>query len=69
MPLIVLGLIPSLLAMAIGSMDILLLGLVMILSAGGDMLIILMLLKYKAASRDIIIFDHPSQAGSIVFER
>ncbi len=69
MPLIVLGLIPSLLAMAIGSMDIFLLGLVMILSAGGDMLIVLMLLKYKAASRDVIIFDHPSQAGSIVFER
>jgi hypothetical protein len=69
MPLIVLGLIPSLLAMAIGSMDIFLLGLVMILSAGGDILIVLMLLKYKAASRDVIIFDHPSQAGSIVFER
>ena len=69
MPLIVLGLIPTLLALIAGSIEVFLLGLCMILAAGGDMLIVLTLLKYKASSRDVIIFDHPSQAGSIVFER
>ncbi len=69
MPLIVLGIIPTVIGMVYGSLHILLIGLMMILAAGGDMLIVLGLLKYKSSSRNVIIFDHPSLPGSIIFER
>ncbi|WP_034452764.1 DUF3267 domain-containing protein [Butyrivibrio sp. AE2032] len=69
MPLIILGIIPTVVGMIVGSMLILLIGLMMIIAAGGDMLIVHGLLKYKSSSSDLVIFDHPSMPGSIVFEK
>ena len=69
MPLIALGIIPTAIAIACGSLFWLIIGLVMILSAGGDVLIVLKLLRYKTDAQEILIYDHPTKGGSIIFER
>ena len=69
MPLIVLGILPAVFALIVGNPDLLILGLVMILSAGGDVLIVLRLLRYKTDAKDIVLLDHPTQAGLAVFEK
>ena len=69
MPLLVLGLIPTVIAVVIGSVSLLYVGLLMILSAGGDILIVIKLLRYKSQAKELLIYDHPTQAGSVVFEK
>lgn len=69
MPLIVLGILPTVYAIFSGSLFMLLTGIVMIVSAGGDMAIVLELLKYKTACQDVKIFDHPTQVGFYLFEK
>ena len=69
MPLIVLGILPTAIAIAAGSYFWLLIGLVMILGAGGDVMIVLKLLRYKTDAEEVLIYDHPTKGGSIIFER
>ena len=69
MPLIVLGIIPTAIAIAAGSFFWLIIGLVMILSAGGDILLVWKLIRYKTDKQDVLIYDHLTKAGSIVFEK
>lgn len=69
MPCLVLGIIPSVVAVYINSFYLLFLGIVMIMAAGGDLTIILKMLFYKSSSTDVIIMDHPTECGFIVFER
>ncbi len=69
MPLIVLGIIPAVSAIFSGSFWVLILGDLMILSAGGDILIVLKLLMYKSSASETLIIDHPTQAGSVIFEK
>ena len=69
MPLVILGIIPSVIAIFTGSFFLLAIGFVMILSAGGDIMIVLKLLSYKSGAADVLIYDHPTQAGSVIFER
>ncbi len=69
MPLIILGIIPTVIAILFGSSFLLWYGILMILSAGGDILIILQLLLYKSNFPEKLYLDHPTQAGLVVFER
>ena len=69
MPLIVLGVIPTVLGILCGSLFWTIIGLVMVLSAGGDILIVLKLLLWKSAAAEQRFLDHPTQAGLVVFER
>lgn len=69
MPLVVLGIMPTLWAIATGSFALLLVGLVMIYAAGGDMLLVWELLRYNPQGAEMLIYDHPTQAGAVVFER
>lgn len=69
MPCLVLGIIPCIIAVYVNSVYLLLLGIIMIMGAGGDLTIILKLLFYKESSSDIIIMDHPTECGFIIFER
>ena len=68
-PLVVLGIVPTVVAIAIGSFWLLFVGVVMILSAGGDVIIVVLLLRHRSATSEQLIYDHPTQAGCIVFER
>lgn len=69
MPLIVLGIIPSVIAICINSLGLLLMGALMIFSAGGDIMISGKIMSYKSQAKNIIYFDHPTQAGLYVFEK
>ena len=62
-PFFLLGLIPSLLGVFIGSFQCLTFGLLGILAAGGDMSICLNMLKYKNA----LFLDHPTSCGFAAF--
>ena len=68
MPCLVLGIIPSVIAVIISSMGLLAVGLLMIVTAGGDILVIILLLKNKA-SENAIYIDHPTDIGLVVFDK
>ena len=44
-------------------------GIVMVMSAGGDVMIVLEILKNKSRAEDVLYMDHPTQAGGVLFER
>ena len=69
MPLFILGIIPIAAAIAAGSWLLLWIGIVMVLSAGGDILLTFNILKHKNRSADVLYLDHPTQAGGVIFER
>ena len=69
MPLIALGLIPTAIGILAGSLLWLFIGLVMILSAGGDILIVLKLLRWRSEAAETRYVDHPTLAGLVAFER
>ncbi len=69
MPLIALGIIPFVISLISGSFPLLIISIIMILAAGGDVMIVLNVLKYKSDAKHIVYIDHPTQAGGVIFER
>ena len=69
MPLVLLGIIPTVIAYITSSFVLLLIGLTMILSAGGDIMLVLKLLSFQTDAKESMIYDHPTEAGCIVFTR
>ena len=69
MPLVVLGIIPMIVGIAIGNGSMLLLGVIMAASAAGDILIIRNMLAHKSSAREIVYMDHPTEVGVVAFER
>jgi hypothetical protein len=69
MPLIVLGIVPVIYGITAGSFFITFMGLFMTLCAGGDVMILLQILMFRTDARDVVIYDHPVQAGCVVFTR
>ena len=71
MPCIVLGILPTAIGILLGSHLWFWIGIVMILSAGGDIMIVWKVLTFKKQdlSKEILIYDHPTQAGSVIFEK
>ncbi len=68
-PTVILGLAPMLIAIVVGSPFLFLLGAMMYLGGGGDIMIILKMLRFKANGSEILYFDHPYKVGLIVFEK
>lgn len=66
MPLLLLGIVPTLVAFCVGSLLWLLLGIVFIVSAAGDMMIVWAIRKEPA---DVLVYDHPSEAGCYVYHK
>jgi hypothetical protein len=69
MPLFVVGILPSVIAIITGWFWLLLVGVCMILGAGGDIIITYRILKYKSDRAEVIYYDHPTKCGFITFER
>ena len=69
MPLIVLGILPSVASVFNGSYLMLLLGLIMTVAAAGDIMIVWQLLRYKTDAKDVFCLDHPTMSGLVIFER
>ena len=69
MPMFLLGICVMLAAVIMGNQLMMILGVVNTLAGAGDILVILKLLSYKTKGKDIVIIDHPYEAGLVVFER
>lgn len=66
MPLLLLGVLPFLVALAVGSHLWLLIGILFITAAAGDIMIVWAVRKESA---DTLVYDHPSEAGCYVYHR
>ena len=69
MPLIVLGILPMIVGIAIGNPGVLFVGIFMVVGAAGDILIIRNILGYRSKANEFVYMDHPTEAGGVVFER
>ena len=69
MPLLILGILPTAAGILFGNGLLFWIGIVMTLSAGGDILIVLQILLYKSPAPEKLFVDHPTQAGVVVYER
>ena len=68
MPCIVLGIIPSVIAVITGDLGLMFLGALMIMSAGGDLLICKMILSGEGSGSSVYL-DHPTEIGLVRFDR
>ena len=68
MPCLVLGILPCIISWITGSGWLLGIGLLMILGAGGDLLILVMILRGKFNDTALFL-DHPTEVGLVVFEK
>lgn len=66
MPLLVVGLVPFTISFIIGNHLLMALSLLMILGAGGDVTMVLLLLKER---KDALVLDHPTLCGCVVFKK
>lgn len=64
MPALITGFFPTILSIVIGSPLLLIFGIVFVIGAGGDFMILWMLRKDK----NLMISDHPSKIGYIVYK-
>ena len=70
MPFLTLGIIISTVALFIpNNATLLLVGIIMMFGAGGDLSIIYLLLKNKSKSKDVLYMDHPVDCGVVMFEK
>ena len=67
-PTVVLGLLPVIAAYASGSAGLLAVGLLMTLSGGGDLAIVLKMLRFKPDG-EVRFLDHPYECGLVAFVR
>ena len=67
MPTIILGIIPMIVAIAIGNAVVFGIAFLMILSGGGDMLTSFKLLTFKTNGKKSIYIDHPYLVGLTAF--
>lgn len=69
MPTIILGFIQGWAAIASGNLLLFALSMALMFGGGGDFLIIILLLLYRKKKRTLILMDHPTQLGSVLFEK
>ena len=69
MPLIVLGIVPCIIAVISGNIYALAFGAIMVIAAGGDIIVTLRILRYKTDKNELVFYDHPTKCGFITFER
>lgn len=65
-PAIILGIIPAIIAIVIGNLELLIFGVFFTMAAGGDFLIINLIRK---ESRSDLVQDHPSEAGCFIYRK
>ena len=69
MPLVLVGLVPLAAGILTGYFPLLLIGIVMTVSAAGDIMIVWNILRYRSAAAEVLYVDHPTQGGGIIFEK
>lgn len=66
LPLIILGIIPGILACVFGSYALLIYGLLMTVCAGGDLLVLFLIIRSHLKG-DVLFLDHPTDVGLVGF--
>lgn len=66
MPLILLGIVPTIIGICVGSLLWTLVGVALISGAAGDIMIVWAIRKEPA---DALVYDHPSEAGCLVYHK
>lgn len=69
MPTILLGILPSVIGIVLNNVFIFDLGLVLILSGGGDAYIVYKLVSHKIKGSECLCIDHPYECGVVTFEK
>ena len=69
MPLILLGIVPFVISIFTASVFWLWVAVIMTAAATGDIMIAVKLLRYKKTGSELLVIDHPVDAGTVVFER
>lgn len=69
MPTLVLGILPAATAIITGLYPVLWMSAIMILAGGGDLAIILKVLRFKSDKKEVKCLDHPYEAGLVIFTR
>ena len=69
MPLLILGILPMTAAVIAGCCFWLVLGIIMTISAGGDILLTINILRYKSNADKVVYIDHPTELGGVIFEK
>ena len=65
-PAIILGIIPSIIAIITGNLGLLIFGMLFTMAAGGDFLIINLIRKESSSD---LVQDHPSEAGCFIYRK
>lgn len=71
MPMTLLGIIPGIVSIFLGSTLLLGISAIQILAGAGDLLISCMVIKHmvKTRCKDVVLIDHPYDCGSVIFEK
>lgn len=69
MPLILLGIILTIIAFCVKSYLILVLGLAMIAGAMGDIIVSWLILKNRSKEKETLVLDHPTNIGCYIYEK
>lgn len=69
MPLMVLGILPTVLGLLIGNAAFTLIGALFIIGAGGDLAMVYLLMSYKPERKDLLVYDDPTKIGVRFFEK
>ena len=69
MPTLILGFATAIAAVITDQLLLLFLAEIMLLSGGGDFLIILKILLYRTDKKESVYCDHPYECGFVVFEK
>jgi len=69
MPATIIGLGFGIASVITGNFLLLVIGICQTFAGAGDLLVTKMLLQYKPTGKDMIILDHPTEVGLIVYER
>lgn len=69
MPMTILGIVLGIVSIFIGNVVVLIIAALQIMGGSGDILISCMLLFYKTSGKDIILLDHPTKIGLVVYEK
>ena len=69
MPGLLLGIIPSVVAIINGSVALLGYGIVMVIGAGGDLLVLYLMMKNRSKKKNVLYHDHPTDVGVVMFDK
>lgn len=69
MPMTILGIVVCVFGIIFASPALMIVGLLQVVGGSGDILVSSMLLRYNTKGKDIVLMDHPTDCGLVVFEK